>query len=85
MQKWLSKVDFILIFRLSLSLAMGVTGYVKNDYVAGVFGLFFAIYAIVGAKYKIGCGYNACGYTPRYTSRYTPKEEKKHIDFTEIK
>jgi hypothetical protein len=85
MQKWLSRIDFRLVFRLSLSLAMGVTGYVQNDYVVGIFGLFFAIYAIVGAKYKIGCGYNACGYTPRYTSKYAQKENISPIDFKEIK
>ena len=85
MKKLVSKIDFILVFRLSLSVAMCVTGYVQNDYVSGIFGLFFAVYAIVGAKYKIGCGYNACGFTPRYTSRYAPKEDVKHIDFTEIK
>jgi len=85
MQKLLSKIDFILLFRLSLSTAMCINGYVQNDYISGIFGLFFAIYAIVGAKYKMGCGYNACGYTPRYTSRVALKEEEKHIDFTEIK
>lgn len=85
MQKLLSKIDFILVFRLSLSIAMCVTAYTQNDYIPGIFGLFFAVYAIVGAKYKVGCGYNACGYTPRYTSKFAPKEETKHIDFTEIK
>ena len=51
----------------------------------GAFGIFLAIYAIVGAKYKIGCGYNGCAYTPSYKSKLKLDEEVKHIDFTEIK
>jgi hypothetical protein len=52
---------------------------------SGIFGLFLAIYAIIGAKYKIGCGYNGCAYTPSYRSKVKVDEEVKHIDFTEIK
>jgi hypothetical protein len=46
-----------------------------------LFALFFAIYSIVGAKYKIGCGYNNCGYTPNHV----PKNKTENIEFTEIK
>jgi len=85
MRKLLSKIDYTLTFRLLLSAAMCYTGYIQNDYMSGTFGLFLAIYAIIGAKYKIGCGYNGCAYTPSYKSKLKLDEEVKHIDFTEIK
>jgi hypothetical protein len=85
MRKLLSKIDYTLTFRLLLSIAMGYTGYVQNDYMSGIFGLFLAIYAIIAAKYKIGCGYNGCTYTPTYNSKAVLVEDDKHIDFTEIK
>ena len=85
MRKLLSKIDYTLTFRLLLSIAMGYTGYVQNDYMSGIFGLFLAIYAIIAAKYKIGCGYNGCTYTPTYKSKVLLVEDDKHIDFTEIK
>ena len=85
MKKILSKIDYTLTFRLLLSIAMCYTGYVQNDYMTGAFGIFLAIYAIIGAKYKIGCGYNGCAYTPTYKSKLKLDEEVKHIDFTEIK
>ena len=56
MRKLLSKIDYTLTFRLLLSIAMCYTGYIQNDYMSGIFGLFLAIYAFIGAKYKIGCG-----------------------------
>ena len=64
MQIWFSKIDFTLIFRLILGVAMMITGYIQNDYTSGSFGLLLFIYAFVAAKYKIGCGYNNCVYTP---------------------
>jgi hypothetical protein len=85
MRKLLSKIDYTLTFRLLLSIAMCYTGYIQNDYMSGIFGLFLAIYAFIGAKYKIGCGYNGCNYTPSYRSKVKVEEEVKHIDFTEIK
>jgi hypothetical protein len=81
MQKLLSKLDLILVFRLIMTGFVGLVGYQNSDNVAMLFALFFAIYSIVGAKYKIGCGYNNCGYTP---SR-VPKNKSEEIDFTEIK
>ena len=81
MQKLLSKLDLILVFRLIMTGVVGLVGYQNSDNVAMLFALFFAIYSIVGAKYKIGCGYNNCGYTP---SR-VPKNKSDEIDFTEIK
>jgi hypothetical protein len=48
---------------------------------AGTFGLFMIVYSIYAAKYKIGCGYSSCGYTP---SKVT-KTKGEEIDFTEIK
>lgn len=85
MRKLLSKIDYTLTFRLLLSIAMCYTGYIQNDYMSGIFGLFLAIYAIIGAKYKIGCGYTGCAYTPTYKSKEILVEDVKHIDFTEIK
>lgn len=81
MQKLLSKLDLILVFRLIMTGVVGLVGYQNSDNVAMLFALFFAIYSIVGAKYKIGCGYNNCWYTP---SR-VPKNKSEDIDFTEIK
>ena len=85
MRNLLSKIDYTLTFRLLLSIAMCYTGYIQNDYMSGIFGLFLAIYAIIAAKYKIGCGYNGCTYTPTYKSKAVLVEDDKHIDFTEIK
>lgn len=84
MQKLLSKIDFTLTIRLLLSAAMFYTGYQQNDKTTFAFGLFLSIYAIVGNKYKVGCGYNGCGYTPKYNSREISKQEKQ-IDYTEVK
>lgn len=85
MRKFLSKIDYTLTFRLLLSAAMCYTGYIQNDYMSGTFGLFLAIYAIIAAKYKIGCGYNGCANTPTYKSKEVLVEDAKHIEFTEIK
>ena len=75
MQKLLSKIDFTLTFRLLLSAAMFYTGYQQNDKNTFAFGLFLAIYAIIGNKYKVGCGYNGCGYTPKYDGKEISKQE----------
>ena len=85
MKKFLSKIDYTLTFRLLLSIAMCYTGYKQNDYMSILFGLFLAIYAILGAKYKIGCGYNGCTYTPTYKAKEALVENVKNIEFTEIK
>jgi hypothetical protein len=62
MRNLLTKIDFTLTFRLLLSIALCYTGYTQNDYMSGIFGVFLAIYAIIAAKYNIGCGYSGCGY-----------------------
>jgi hypothetical protein len=85
MRKLLSKIDYTLTFRLLLSIALCYTGYTQNDYMSGIFAVFLAIYALITAKYKIGCGYNGCAYTPTYKSKEVLVEDVKHIDFTEIK
>ena len=85
MRKLLSKIDYTLTFRLLLSAAMCYTGYIQNDYMSGTFGVFLAIYALIAAKYKIGCGYNGCTNTPTYNSKELLVEDVKHIEFTEIK
>jgi len=81
MQKLLSKLDLILVFRLIMTGIVGLVGYQNSDNVAMLFALFFAIYSIIGSKYKIGCGYNNCGYSPSRVA----KNKSEEIDFTEIK
>jgi hypothetical protein len=85
MKKLLSKIDYTLTFRLLLSAAMWYTGYIQNDYMSGTFGVFLAIYALIAAKYKIGCGYNGCANTPTYKSKEVFVEEVNHIDYREVK
>lgn len=81
MRKLLNQLDLILVFRLLMTAMVGMVGYRNSDNVAMLFALFFAIYSIVGAKYKIGCGYNNCGYIPRNPEK--PNSDK--IAFTEVK
>jgi hypothetical protein len=65
MKKLVSKIDFTLAFRLILSAAMFYTAYQQNDITTLMFGLFLAIYAIIGNKYRVGCGYNGCSNMPK--------------------
>lgn len=81
MQKLFNQLDLILVFRLIMTGIVGMVGYQNSDNVAMLFALFFAIYAIIGAKYKIGCGYNNCGYIPDQSAKSKPEK----IEFTEIK
>lgn len=81
MRNLLSKIDWILVPRLLMGGIMCVVGYQTNDIVAGGFGLFFVIYAIIGSRYKIGCGYNGCVNVPKPTN----EDKIEAIDFTEIK
>ena len=82
MRKLLSKIDWILMFRLMMSGAMVIVGIQTKDMVAGGFGAFFALFSLVSAKYKVGCGYQSgCGVTPRYRSIQKTEE----VEFTEIK
>lgn len=84
-QNWFRKIDFTLMFRLILGMAMMGTGYIQNDYTSGSFGLFLVVYAFIAAKYKIGCGYNACGYNTKYNKSDFNNEKESSINFTEIK
>lgn len=77
----MSRIDWVLVPRLIMGGAMCYVGYDTNDMVSGGFGLFFIIYSLIGAKYKIGCGYTGCGYTPRGAST----KERKPVEFTEVK
>ena len=81
MKKILSRLDWILMMRLVMEGSMVIIGYQSNDNIPAVAGVFFIVYSIVGAKYKIGCGYNNCGYTPSSSAKHKTNE----IDFTEIK
>ena len=84
MKKLISNIDWILMMRLVMGASMVIIGYQSNDYIPAVAGGFFIIYSIIGAKYKIGCGYNAgCGIPTR--SAYTKPSSKEEIEFTEIK
>jgi hypothetical protein len=81
MIRFLQKLDLTLIFRLLMGGTLSIVGYQTSDYMAGIFGLFMIVYSIYAAKYKIGCGYSSCGYTPSKVS----KTKGEEIDFTEIK
>jgi hypothetical protein len=82
MKKVFNKIDLVLMFRLVMSGAMIIVGILTKDIVAGGFGAMFAIFSLVSAKYKVGCGYQSgCGVTPRYRSIQKTKE----VEFTEIK
>jgi hypothetical protein len=84
MKKLLAKLDWILMMRLVMGGSMVIIGYQSNDYIPAVAGGFFIVYSIIGAKYKIGCGYNAnCGIPRRYDSVKTRQNDE--IEFTEIK
>jgi len=78
MIRFLQKLDLTLIFRLLMGGTLSIVGYQTSDYMAGIFGLFMIIYSIYAAKYKIGCGYSSCGYTPGKVSKIKGEE----IDFT---
>ena len=84
MKKILSRLDWILMMRLVMGGSMLIIGYQSNDYIPAVAGGFFIVYSIIGAKYKIGCGYNAsCGIPKRFDSVKTRQNDE--IEFTEIK
>ena len=84
MKKLLAKLDWILMMRLVMGGSMVIIGYQSNDYIPAVAGVFFILYSIIGAKYKIGCGYNASCRMPR-RSDYTKTRQTDEIEFTEIK
>ena len=84
MKKVFSNIDWILMMRLVMGGSMLIIGYQSNDYIPAVAGGFFIVYSIIGAKYKIGCGYNAsCGIPRRFDSVKTRQNDE--IAFTEIK
>ena len=84
MRKIFSNIDWILMMRLVMGGSMVIIGYQSNDYIPAVAGGFFILYSIIGAKYKIGCGYNAsCGIPKRFDSVKTRQNDE--IEFTEIK
>lgn len=84
MRKIFSNIDWILMMRLVMGGSMLIIGYQSNDYIPAVAGGFFIVYSIIGAKYKIGCGYNAsCGIPKSFDSVKTRQNDE--IEFTEIK
>ena len=64
MQKWIRKIDWILIFRLSLSALLLISGYKQAAYTDMYFGGGIAIYSLLATKFQWGCGYGNCAYTP---------------------
>ncbi|MBU3744007.1 MAG: hypothetical protein FGM61_05570 [Sediminibacterium sp.] len=64
MQKWIRKIDWILIFRLGLSTLLLISGYTQAAYTDMYFGGGLAIYSLLAAKFQWGCGYGHCAYTP---------------------
>ncbi|MFM1928839.1 MAG: hypothetical protein RL387_167 [Bacteroidota bacterium] len=84
MKKLFSNIDWILMMRLVMGGSMLIIGYQTNDYIPAVAGGFFILYSIIGAKYKIGCGYNASCGMPSSRS-YSKVKATDEIDFTEIK
>ena len=84
MRKIFSNIDWILMMRLVMGGSMVIIGYQSNDYIPAVAGGFFILYSIIGAKYKIGCGYNSsCGIPTRTDSAKFKQNDE--IEFTEIK
>lgn len=84
MKKLLAKLDWILMMRLVMGGSMVIIGYQSNDYIPAVAGGFFIVYSIVGAKYKIGCGYNASCGMPRRSDNVKIRQTDE-TEFTEIK
>jgi len=84
MRKIFSNIDWILMMRLVMGGSMVIIGYQSNDYIPAVAGGFFIVYSIIGAKYKIGCGYNSsCGIPTR--TAFVKTKQNDEIEFTEIK
>ena len=75
MQKWISKIDWILMFRLSLSALLLISGYQQAAYTDMYFGGGLAIYSLLAAKFHWGCGYGNCAYTPPPLQTKQPMEE----------
>ncbi|MBU3745320.1 MAG: hypothetical protein FGM61_12390 [Sediminibacterium sp.] len=75
MQKWIKKIDWILVFRLSLSALLIISGYKQAAYTDMYFGGGLAMYSLLAAKFQWGCGYGSCAYTPpRMQSQNTIEE-----------
>lgn len=88
MKKIIASIDWILILRLVMGGSMIIIGYQSNDYIPALSGVFFIIYSIVSAKYKIGCGYNAsCGVSINKNNNLNSSsvKESKAVEFTELK
>ena len=88
MKKIIASIDWILILRLVMGGSMIIIGYQSNDYIPALSGVFFIIYSIVSAKYKIGCGYNSsCGVSINKNNNFNSRivKESKAVEFTELK
>jgi hypothetical protein len=88
MKKIMSNIDWILMLRLVMGGSMVFIGYQSNDYIPAVAGGFFIVYSIIGAKYKIGCGYNSnCGVSINKNNQFKMPsvKESEAVEFTELK
>ena len=64
MQKWIRKIEWILMFRLGISTLLLIDGYKQAAYTDMYLGAGLAIYSLFAWKYNWGCGYGNCAYTP---------------------
>jgi len=62
--RFVRRIDWILVFRLSLSALLIISGYTKAANPDILFGSALAIYSILAARFQWGCGYGNCTYTP---------------------
>lgn len=74
MRKWIRKIDWVLVFRLSLSALLLISGYKQAAYTDMYLGGGLAMYSLLAAKFKWGCGYGNCAYTPPRVKKQTIEE-----------
>jgi hypothetical protein len=82
MKKFLSKVDWVWMFRTVIGITFIIVGIVYKDWAPAAFGLLWIILGSYAAYYKTGCGYDR--YCIDFT-KYNKNESSNEIEFTEIK
>jgi len=86
MQKFLAKIDWVLLFRMLMSVSMIIVGYQSSDNLPMVFGGFFAVYSLIASKYKVGCGYQgSCGIPNQFEFKSGKNTTKEEVEFKEVK
>jgi hypothetical protein len=76
---FMRRIDWILVFRLSLSAMLIISGYIKAANPDMLFGCALAIYSILAARFHWGCGYGNCTYAPPVS-----EVSKNQLDQTNI-